>query len=152
MEQLLAQVAQRFQNTHMEHDLSNAGWILDPDDGFIGHVGGLWRRCVDDRTEFAFIAREIHANRNGVVHGGMLMTFTDRALGHTARVSSGAARGATISLNHQFLAPVKIGDLVVIAPEVTKMTSRMVFLSGTSTVAGAPVASAQGVWRVSHSK
>lgn len=136
----------------MEHDLANAGWILDPDDGFIGHVGGLWRRVFDGQTQFAFIALPIHANRNGVVHGGMLMTFVDRALGQTARMSAGAVRGATISLNQQFLAPVKIGDLVEITPDVTKMTSRMVFMSGIAAVTGTPVVSAQGVWRVSHSK
>lgn len=136
----------------MEHVLYEAGWTLDPDDGFIGHVGGLWRRIVDDRSEFAFVARPLHANRNGVVHGGMLMTFIDRALGQTARLSSGAVRGATISLNHQFLAPVKIGEIVRITPDVTKITSRMVFLTGVASVADIPVVSAQGVWRVSHSE
>lgn len=125
---------------------------MDPDDGFIGHVGGLWHRTHGGQTQFAFVALPIHANRNGVVHGGMLMTFMDRALGQTARLSAGAVRGATISLNHQFLAPVKIGDLVEMTPDVTKTTSRMVFLSGIATVANNPVLSAQGVWRVSHSK
>ena len=65
----------------MSTSLENAGWYLEPDDGFIGHVGGLWRRNVAGVGQVAFIAQEIHANRNGVVHGGMLMTFVDRALG-----------------------------------------------------------------------
>lgn len=136
----------------MEHDLETAGWTLDPDDGFVGHVGGLWRRVVDGQTQFAFIARDFHANRNGVVHGGMLMTFADRALGHTARHATGAERGATISLTHQFLAPVRIGDLVEMTPHVTRQTARMAFLTGTAHVGDAPVVSAQGVWRVTHSK
>lgn len=135
----------------MEHNLETAGWKLDPDDGFVGHVGGFWRRVVDGQTQFAFIARDIHANRNGVVHGGMLMTFVDRALGQTARHTAGAIRGATISLTHQFLAPVRIGDLVEMTPQVTRKTARMVFLTGTASVGDAPVVSAQGVWRVTHS-
>ncbi len=134
----------------MENNLKNDGWVLDPDDGFVGHVGGLWRRATNGETQFAFIAKDFHANRNGVVHGGMTMTFVDRAMGQTARTVSGAIRGATISLTHQFLAPVRIGDLVVMTPEVTKMTSRMVFLTGTAFVGEAPVVSAQGVWRVTH--
>jgi len=134
----------------METDLEAAGWHLDPDDGFVGHVGGLWRREKDGQSQFAFIARAIHANRNGVVHGGMLMTFVDRAMGHTARTSTAAVRGATISLTHQFLAPVRIGDLVQMTPLVTQSTSRMVFLTGTACVGAAPVVSAQGVWRVTH--
>lgn len=134
----------------MENDLAALGWTLDPDDGFIGHVGGLWRRDVDGKTRFAFIARPIHANRNGMVHGGMLMTFVDRAMGHTARQTSGAVRGATISLSHQFLAPVRLGDLAELTPVVTSATRRSVFLTGTVTVGDTPVLNAQGVWRVTH--
>lgn len=134
----------------MENELRKAGWCLDPDDGFIGHVGGLWRRSLDGTSAFAFVAQGFHVNRNGVVHGGMLMTFIDRAMGQTARLAAGATRGATISLAHHFLAPVRIGDLVEITPEVTRMTNRMVFLTGTACVGGDPVVSAQGVWRVSH--
>lgn len=134
----------------MEDKLQNAGWSLDPDDGFIGHVGGLWRLEVDGIIRFAFVARAIHANRNGVVHGGMLMTFIDRAMGYTARTMTGAVRGATISLTHQFLAPVRIGDFVEMTPQVTRSSTRIVFLTGTACVGDAPVVSAQGVWRISH--
>lgn len=134
----------------MENRLENDGWVLDPDDGFVGHVGGLWRRITNGDAQFAFIAKDFHSNRNGVVHGGMTMTFIDRAMGQTARTVTGADRGATISLTHQFLAPVRIGDLVTMTPLVTKTTSRMVFLTGTACVGDAPVVSATGVWRVSH--
>ncbi|MDD7973124.1 PaaI family thioesterase [Roseinatronobacter alkalisoli] len=135
----------------MEQDLENAGWRPETDDGFVGHVGGLWRRDINGRMQMAFIARPFHANRNGVVHGGMLMTFVDRAFGQFARVTTGATRGATISLNHNFLAPVRIGDLVEIEPEIVKVTTRLVFVAGTAHVADASVISAQGIFRVSHS-
>ena len=135
----------------MEKDLEHAGWALDPDSGFVGHVGGIWRRELDGQTQLAFIARDIHANRIGVVHGGMLMTFTDRALGMTVRLTTGAVRGATVSLTHQFLAPVRLGEFVEISPQVTKATSRLVFMSGTAFVGDAPVIAVQGVRRVSFS-
>ncbi|MCP1200573.1 PaaI family thioesterase [Notoacmeibacter sp. MSK16QG-6] len=134
----------------MEYDLAKDGWGLDPDDGFVGHVGGLWRRTFDGETTFAFVAQEMHTNRNGLVHGGMLMTFIDRAFGQTARLATGAVRSATVNLNHQFLAPVRIGDLVEITPQLVKATSRLVFMAGTACVAGDPVLTAQGVWRVTH--
>lgn len=134
----------------MEHDLINAGWQLDLDDGFIGHVGGLWRRDVDGQAQIAFLAQAFHANRNGVVHGGMLMTFTDRALGQTARLATGASSGATISLNYQFLAPVRIGDIVEITPQIVKVTRRMVFMAGAAMVGDTPVISTQGIFRMFH--
>lgn len=130
--------------------MKDAGWRLDPDEGFIGHVGGLWRRDIDGHVQLAFVAQTFHANRNGVVHGGMLMTFTDRALGQTARLATGASSGATISLNYQFLAPVRIGDVVEITPQIVKVTRRMVFMSGTATVGDTPVISAQGIFRMFH--
>ena len=84
----------------MEQELKKSGWRLKSDDGFVGHVGGLWLRNVAGQIQVAFIAQPFHANRNGVVHGGMLMTFADRALGQVARLVTGAKRGATISLSH----------------------------------------------------
>ncbi|MFC6761441.1 PaaI family thioesterase [Sulfitobacter porphyrae] len=71
-------------------------------------------------------------------------------MGQTARTVSDAPRGATISLTHQFLAPVRIGDLVTMTPRVTKMTSRIVFLDGSVCVGDDPVVTAQGVWRITH--
>ncbi len=136
---------------HMHNDLEKLGWRLEFDDSFIGHVGGLWLRERGEQRQFAFIAQEMHSNRNGVVHGGMLMTFTDRAMGQTARLTVQATRSATISMTHQFLAPVKIGDVVEIAPHITKVTARLVFVTGTAFVGDDPVVSAQGVFRVSHS-
>jgi acyl-coenzyme A thioesterase PaaI-like protein len=136
---------------HMHNDLEKLGWRLEFDDSFIGHVGGLWLRELGEQRQFAFIAQEMHSNRNGVVHGGMLMTFTDRAMGQTARLTVQATRSATISMTHQFLAPVKIGDVVEIAPHITKVTARLVFVTGTAFVGDDPVVSAQGVFRVSHS-
>lgn len=136
----------------MIDELTRGGYILDPDDGFIGHVGGMWRRIVDTQPEFAFIARDFHANRNGFVHGGMLVTFVDRAMGQTARHRVDATRGATVNLNSQFLAPARIGDLVKVVPQITAITARMVFISGTVMVGAVPVLSAQGIYRVSHSK
>lgn len=133
-------------------DLTGEGWTLDPDDGFIGHVGKLWRRKEADGPVFAFVATPIHANRNGMVHGGMLMTFVDRAFGQAARAATGAVRGATISLSHQFLAPMHLGRRAEVRPRLIRATSRLAFMEGTVTVDGTPVLSAHGVWRQSHSR
>jgi len=134
----------------MEHELVSLGWRLETDVGFVGHVGGFWHRDIDGQMQIAFIAQPYHANRNGVAHGGMLMTFTDRALGQVARLKTKATRGATISLTQHFLAPVRVGEFVEIRPDITKVTTHMVFISGTAYVNGDPVISAQGVFRVSY--
>lgn len=132
----------------MVRDLSDLGWRFEPCEGFIEHVGGLWRREVEDRRQFAFVSAPMHANRNGVVHGGMLMTFADRAFGFTAREAGEARRSATISLSHQFTAPMDTGAVATLEPRLVRLTGQMAFLTGTILADGAPVMEAQGVWRI----
>ena len=132
----------------MENELREDGWEIDADDGFVGHVGGIWRREVAGQLQLAFIARPFHANRSGLVHGGMLMTFADRALGMAGRIATGSTRSATVSLTHQFVAPVRIGALVWIAPQVVRTTTRMSFVTGTAMVGQSAVMTVQGVYRI----
>ncbi|MCC5982934.1 MAG: PaaI family thioesterase [Rhodobacteraceae bacterium] len=124
-------------------------------DGLLRHLGGLWVRPIEGetggQTEFGFLATEIHANRNGVVHGGMLMTFIDRAFGQTARDAGQALRGATINLNVSFLAPMQLGSFATLRPQVSRVTGRMAFVEGTVLCDGTALATAQGVWRISRS-
>lgn len=136
----------------MEDSLTQDGWLFDPADGFIAHVGGLWRRADDTGAHYGFITREIHANRNGVVHGGMIMTFVDRAFGMHCRLASGAEKAATVSLSHQFVAPLKIGRFATLTPRIVKLTPRMAFVEGTVMCDGEPIVQAQGVWRLAVSK
>ncbi len=128
--------------------LRREGWIHDPAEGFIANVGGIWWREGKTGREFGFLATGRHANRNGMVHGGMLMTFVDRAFGMTARMAGGAPRGATVSLGTQFMAPMQIGDFALVAPRVVTLTPRMAFIDGTVMRGETPLMSAQGVWRL----
>jgi len=134
----------------MSEDLKAAGWTHDAPSGFIGHTGGLWIRKHNDALQFGFVAEPMHSNRNGAVHGGMLMTFIDRAFGKTARATTGASLAATVSLTHQFMAPMKLGEFATITPRVPKVTSRMAFVEGTIFVGDRVILSAQGIWRFSR--
>jgi acyl-coenzyme A thioesterase PaaI-like protein len=134
----------------MEKELLAQNWILDPMDGFLHHVGGLWVRKAGGQDEFGFLARDIHANRNGVVHGGMLMTFIDRAFGQVARLRAEAPRGATVNLSVNFAAPMQLHQFARLTPKVTHLTGRMAFMEGTVFCDDTVIASAQGVWRLAR--
>jgi|SRR5690606_20046157 len=133
----------------MREELKAAGWTHDVPAGFIGHIGGLWVRKHNEALQFGFFAEQVHSNRNGAVHGGMLMTFIDRAFGQTVRETTGAPLSATISLAHQFMAPLEIGEFASITPRVPKVTSRLAFVEGTIFVDDRAILSAQGIWRFS---
>lgn len=132
----------------MHDDLLRAGWRHDPSEGLIAYLGGLWLREDGGLRRFGLLPAPHHANRNGMVHGGMLMTFVDRAFGMTARLTSGASRGATISLSTQFVAPLRIGAFATVEPRVVKLTGRMAFVEGTVFAEGEAILQAQGVWRL----
>lgn len=128
--------------------LLSDGWSPDPCEGLIAFLDAFWLREVEGRHEFGVLPDPRHANRNGMVHGGMLMTFIDRAFGMTSRTVSGARRGATISLSHQFVAPLHIGTFATIAPRIVRLTGRMSFIEGTVMAGDAVILQAQGVWRL----
>jgi hypothetical protein len=48
----------------------------------------------------------------------------------------------------QFLAPAKLGDLVEVAPVLTRRTRSLIFLRGDFTVGGAPIFTASSVWKI----
>jgi acyl-coenzyme A thioesterase PaaI-like protein len=126
------------------------GWIPMDDSGFIGLVGPIYHRPFDgtEVSKFRFFPEDKHRNRNDVVHGGMLMTFADRALGFTVRRGDMTRRQATVQLDVHFVRSVKIGDIVDFEGRVVDETRTFVFVDGAMTVGGKTVLTARGVWRV----
>lgn len=127
-------------------------WIAMDDEGFIELVGPLYHRPFDggDISRFRFLPENKHRNRNGVVHGGMLLTFADRAMGFTARRGEMVRKQATVQLEAQFIRAVRIGDVVDFEGRILRQTRHLVFVSGLMTVEGEVALSAQGVWKLTR--
>lgn len=131
----------------MRHDFISAGWTLHDDRGFLGLVGPVWQRPGADGPELAFEAAPKHENLRGVVQGGMLMTLADRTLGMVARWHNDNRPQATVQLDVQFLAAVRVGDVVIGRGRLWRNTSTLMFLRGELLVKETPVLAAQGVWK-----
>lgn len=129
-------------------DPAAQGWQPYKDDGFIGLVGPLWQRSSGEGISYAFLAEPKHHNRRGVVQGGMLMTFADRAMGMTAWHANGRRPQATIQLDVHFVDAVQIGEFVEARCEVVRRTRSMMFMRGTLGVGERVVATASGVWKM----
>ncbi|MBT0958278.1 PaaI family thioesterase [Alphaproteobacteria bacterium KMM 3653] len=53
------------------------------------------------------------ANRNGVLHGGALMTLADTAAGTSAFISSPAEiTNTTVEAKTNFIRPIRVGDVI----------------------------------------
>lgn len=120
-------------------------WEAIADVGFIAHVGPVYRRADG---AYAFRAAQKHANLIQVVHGGMLMSFADRALGETAMAAAGGANCVTIQMEMQFVDVARLGDWIEAHPQVVKRTGSMVFLRTDLNEGGRLVATATGVWKI----
>jgi uncharacterized protein (TIGR00369 family) len=128
------------------------GWEPYTDEGFIGLVGPFWTRNEGETHLFAFSAAHKHHNRRGVVQGGMLMTFADRALGMTAWYANERQPQATVQLDVHFIDAVQIGEFVEARCKVVRRTRSLLFMSGEFVVGSRVVLSANGVWKTLRKK
>lgn len=124
------------------------GWTVREIGGFVGHVGPFWRHVGPHGTRYGFVADERHENMLGVVQGGMLMTFADRALGLEAWGVMGDRPSVTIQCNTQFISSAPIGAFVTIAPRVVRAMRSLIFMEGTMFSGDAVVAHVQGTWKL----
>lgn len=126
-------------------DATPPGFEPIHDVGFIEHVGPVYRRADG---AYAFRAAQKHANLIQVVHGGMLMSFADRALGETAMAAADGANCVTVQMEMQFVDVARLGDWIEARPEVVKRTGSMVFLRTDLWAGERRVAAATGVWKI----
>jgi uncharacterized protein (TIGR00369 family) len=124
------------------------GWKKMNLKGFTELVGPIWSRRNGEGWSYAFLAEERHENRQGAVHGGMLMTFVDHAVGFVAWEAAGRRKCVTMQLENQFLAPVQHGDFVECETEIVRAARTVIFLRGVLKVRGRAVMASTGIWKV----
>ena len=104
--------------------------LYDPDDPFEMQTGPFyWRLRDDGRHHFVLRAEARHCNRQGIVHGGLMVTMIDLALAATAKEAL-QDRYVTISLNSEFVAAGNVGDLIEASGELVRRTHSMAFVRG----------------------
>jgi len=114
------------------------GYVLD-----VGRGDGC-ARC-------SLTIEESHANRHGMLHGGLAAVLLDNAMGATASLSvdaTGRQPFLTIALNTQFLAPGRIGTRLTATGRRSGGGRSLVFVEGALVdEAGTPIATASGVFK-----
>jgi acyl-coenzyme A thioesterase PaaI-like protein len=128
--------------------LKSDGWSIVETTGFLNLVGPLWQRVVDGEHEYALVAQDKHHNRRGLVQGGLLMTFADRACGMTARYVSGRPTLATVQLDVHFVDSGKIGETLLARPRVVRTTRSLIFVTTEVTANSRVIVMANGVFKI----
>ena len=124
------------------------GWEVQPSKAFGTHVGPFYRRPGEAGGRIGFLADERHGNKRGVVHGGMIATAFDVALGNASWTAAGQKPSATVQLNVHFLGAVQLGAFAEMEVTVVKTTRTLVFIRGSMFVGDRIVAAADGVWKI----
>ena len=85
--------------------------------GFAEANGPWFEKIEDGRLIRGFLPGPKHANSHGIVHGGMLATFIDSAMGSTV-FHVLERRCVTVRLSLDYLMPGRIGDWLQAEAEV----------------------------------
>ncbi|HEX4409315.1 MAG TPA: PaaI family thioesterase [Xanthobacteraceae bacterium] len=126
-------------------DPAAAGWTLIENTGFGDRAGPLWHK---GDALYGFLAEQKHLNFNNVVHGGMMTTLADQAMGMTAMRANGHKPHATIELNIQFIGAVRLGEFAEAHCEVVRATRSIIFMRATTLVGTRVVGTATGIWKI----
>jgi acyl-coenzyme A thioesterase PaaI-like protein len=132
--------------------LESEGWEIVDTSGFLHLVGPLWQRNIDGTYEYALATEDKHHNRRGLVQGGVIMTFADRACGMTARFVSEQPQLATVQLDVHFVEAGKIGEILMTRPHVVRTTKSLIFITTEVTVEERVIAMASGVFKILKSE
>jgi acyl-coenzyme A thioesterase PaaI-like protein len=116
--------------------------------GFEELVGPFYFRKEDNGVVFALRALQKHANPNGIIHGGMLMTLADHTMGALVWHGIGRRPCATVSMESQFVAGGKVGDWIEARAELTRQGRSLVFVRGRLTTGERTLLTASGIWKV----
>jgi acyl-coenzyme A thioesterase PaaI-like protein len=132
----------------MSSDPATQGWRLMRSGAMPAGIGFPWSKRTDDGWRYGLLTTAEHANPQGALHGGILMTFADHGLSLLAWEAAKRAACTTIQLNTHFLAGVRPGDFVELRGEVTRATLGLVFVRGKLSVGERDVVAVDGIWRV----
>jgi len=119
--------------------------LLDP---FEIHIGPVFERREDGGRRFLLIADDRHVNMRGVVHGGLLMTLADLAIGQAVWDATAHATVVTVGMQSQFLKPAHVGDRIEVTPQIMRRTKSLVFARGDFMVGGEVIYTATSLWKV----
>lgn len=113
----------------------------------------LFVRQEGGAVQLAVRLREAHCNARGFVHGGLLATLADNAMGlsavHAAQSHGAECKGAlTVSLALDYLDSGRIGELLEIQPSVLRHGRTLSFVDCRMLCDGRLVARANATFRM----
>ena len=116
---------------------------------FIETIGPLYSAGSGASLVIGMRVQEKHTNARGTLHGGVLASVADIALGYGMGTSTNPPTSmVTASLSVDFAGSAQIGDWVETSLDIQKIGARMAFANVYFSVGGERIARASGVFLV----
>jgi len=107
------------------------GYSTDPGfDPAEDHTGPFYYLETSEGFDCLFLPDGKNCNVNGLVHGGVLMTFADFSLCMAATDHYREESCSTVSFSSAFVSAASKGELIRCLPKVIRKTGSLVFVSG----------------------
>lgn len=116
---------------------------------FLETIGPLYSTGSGTKLVVGLCVQEKHTNARGTLHGGVLASIADIALGYGLATSTDPPTSmVTTSLSVDFAGSAQTGDWVETSLDIQKIGARMAFANVYFTLRGERIARASGVFLV----
>ena len=120
---------------------------------FLETIGPLYSAGSGATLVIGMRVEEKHTNARGTLHGGVLASIADIALGYGMATSTSPPTSmVTANLSVDFAGSAQLGDWIETSLDIQKIGSRMAFANVYFSVAGERIARASGVFLVTERK
>jgi uncharacterized protein (TIGR00369 family) len=110
----------------------------------------LFSRLREDGADLLFEVRPAHCNSRGFLHGGVLATLCDNAMGLSLGIAlkQEAPQIVTVTLSIDYAGSARLGDTVVIVPRVIRAGGSLGFCDALVSAGDVVIARANATFRV----
>jgi acyl-coenzyme A thioesterase 13 len=116
---------------------------------FLETIGPLYSAGSGATLVVGLRVQEKHTNARGTLHGGVLASIADIALGYGLAMSTQPPTSmVTANLSVDFAGSAQVGDWIETSLDIQKIGSRMAFANVYFTLRGERIARASGVFLV----
>ncbi len=108
----------------------------------------LYSRVTDAAVEIGLRIDQAHCNARGMLHGGVMASLADNAMGLTyGQALTVPPQILTVSLSVDYMAAARLGDWLTVSPRLLRASKSMGFVDALLTAGDTPIARASGTFR-----
>ena len=108
----------------------------------------IWARHTDDAVQLALRVAPGHCNGRGFLHGGVIASLSDNAMGLTVVQAAAGAGAVTVSLSVDYVQTASQGQWLQVEPRVIRSEGKLGFVDALITADGRTIARASGTFRL----